>query len=472
MGQVKYIWTEENVGKRIMPEIPEEGDRTKSYSEKHWSQVESLPKSHIQEIQWIKLENLLKFAYERSPFYKEKWDRIGIKPSDIRSLEDLPKLPIVTKYDFQKDQEEYPPYGTACTSPPNAQMKYWQTSGITAKPRLWAETKEDWEHGIELYIRCLWAHGIRPGWRGFYGFSFPPFIGFWLCYYSSEVLGCQNVPKGPIPTEAWLGLIKNLAGTAPSFLCSTPTFAIRQLEAAKKLGIDCAELGIKILTLAGEPGAGIPSTRKFLEEGFGVKVHDILGSTENSGPILFSCDWQAEQEILSDHISADYFIVELLDPQTLEPVEKGKPGVNCVTSLARYGMPAIRFLLGDFLEIDEDHKCGCGRTLPVAMGGVKTRKDDMIIVKGVNIYPSLIEESVRSIPGLSKEYRLRKTKLGLTVIVEPEPGVPESQYAELIQRLQDDIRAKTTVRLDIELEKPGTLPREEAKTKRIIEESS
>ncbi len=159
-----------------------------------------------------------------------------------------------------------------------------------------------------------------------------------------------------------------------------------------------------------------------------------------------------------------------MDPKTLEPVEKGKPGLTVITALGRFGMPAIRFLQGDWLEISEE-RCKCGRTFALAKGGVKSRGDDMIIVKGVNIYPSLIEDSVRSIEGLSPEYRIKVSKTGKAVIlVEPKPEVPKSEYDKLVQRLQEDIRSKTTVRMDISIQEPGTLPRDEVKSKRIIRE--
>jgi phenylacetate-CoA ligase len=467
-AQVRYLWTDAMVGERVGPEIAEEGDRSRPCSDLHWCPVESLSLDRLKEIQFHRLKFLLSFTYERSRFYRELWDSKKVRPSDIKSLADLPKLPVVTKYDFEKDQAAHPPFGTAPTSAPNEHVKYWQTSGTTARPRIWLDTRQDWENGILLYTRSLYGHGVKPGWRGFFAFGFPPFIGFWLCFAATEAMGCQVVPKGTLPTAAWLQLMKNIAGTAPSFLCSTPTFAIRQMEAARELGIDPTTLGMNILSLAAEPGACVPATNRLLSQGWNAKIHDILGATETSGPILFTCQDQAAATPVSDHISIDYFIVELLDPDTLELVPSGSPGTTCVTALGRYGMPAVRFLVGDHIHIAERPNCPCGRTLPLAVGGVAGRADDALFVKGIKLYPSLVETSVRSLPGLGVEYRLQKKNEQVSVLVEAEPRVPEKEYAELARRLQEDIRLKATVTLPVEVHPAGTFPRLETKTPRII----
>jgi len=467
-AQVKYLWTEGMVGNRLGPEISEEGDRSGPASDKFWCRVETLPTEKLRDIQLERLRFLLAFTYERSQFYRELWDSKKVKPSDVKSLEDLHKLPIVTKHDFERDQNAHPPFGTAPTSPPHTQLKYWQTSGTTGKPRLWVETKQDWENGILLYSRSLYGHGIRPGWRGFFAFGFPPFIGFWLCFAATEAMGCQVVPKGPLPTKAWLGLMRNLAGSAPSFLCSTPTYAIRQLEGAREMGIDPAALGVNLLTVAGEPGACVPATNRLLSEGWKAKVHDILGSTETSGPILFSCKSQAEMTPVSDHVNIDYFIVELLDPKTLEPVPRGEGGIACVTALARYGMPAVRFLLGDYFQIDEQTRCSCGRTLPLAVGGALGRADDLLFIKGVKVYPALVETSVRSLPGLGVEYQLQRNGDQVKILVEAEPNIAQADYSELARKLQEDIKVKTTLTLPVEILAAGTLPRSETKSTRMV----
>lgn len=475
MSGVKYIWTEDLVGKRLGPEIPEEGNRAKPYDDKYFSRIETLPYDRIKEIQEEKLLFLVKYAYENSAFYKKQWDKAKVKPSDIKGLADVTKLPILKQKHFEKDQAENPPYGTAPTIPANEQYQYYQTSGTTGKPRLWTDTKQDLENGIFATSRALYAQGIRPGWRAFYAFPFPPFMGFWHIFHTSNAFGCQNVPKGPLSTVAWLKLILNLADDADNLLVSTPTYALRQLEAAKEAGINPLDLKIKKIILSGEAGYGIPATNKMLREGFGAEIHDHPGSTEHAGPILFSCEQLARPDELSDHITADYWLVEVLDPETLEPVEPDaegkKSGISCITALSRFGLPAIRMLLGDHITVIENGKCACGRTLPIVKGAIKARLDDVIIIKGVNIYPSLVENIIRGFEELSPEYRIRKTqKGGGVILVEPVPEFPKDRYQVLAKALQEEIRQKTTVNMEIDIKDPGTLPRDEAKTKRVIKE--
>jgi len=454
------------VGPRVGYYPREEGNRAQAHSDRCWSQVETLPRDRIREIQLARLKTLIMYVQAESPFYAGRWKAAGVAAEDLRSLEDLAAFPIITKEDVERDQLENPPYGSACTVPPHRQMKLWQTSGTTGAPRLWAETKEDWENGMYLYARALYGHGVRPGWRAFFSFGYPPFIAFWLCHYAAEMMGCQVVPKGPLPSQAWLGLIKRLSSTAPSFMCATPTYAQRLLEVATDIGIDPKRLGIRLLSLAGEPGACVPATKAGLEAAWGAGVHDIFGSTEVSGPVGFTCDAQAGLAEPSDHASVDYFILELLDPKTRTPVPEGEAGALCVTALGRTGIPAVRFLLNDYLRLAWE-PCACGRTLPLVKGGLRARADDMMIIRGVNVYPSLIENLVRGVSGLSTEYALVRREGGAVVRVEALPGIAASEYDRLASRVQAEIRTGTSLTLGVEVLSPGSLPRSETKTKRV-----
>ena len=469
MGGVNYIWNEEYVGGRMGLDIHEEGHRGKSFSDKYWSEVDILPLNRLKDIQFQRLKHLLRFAWDRSPFYRSKWEGLGVKPEDVQSLEDFNRFPVLTKEDFIQDQTENPPFGTAVTSSPNTHVRFWQTSGSTGKPKRWTDTKEDLENEIFRFCRFLHANGIGPGWRAFYAFPFPPFNGFWLLYSSTDALGCQNVPKGSLPTSLWLELIQSLAGTAPSFVATTPTFAIRQHEIAQEINLNLHDLKIDSLLLSGEPGATVPATKKMIEEAWGAKTVDFFGSTEN-GIMGFSCAEQVQLERPSDHLFIDSHLFELVDPESKEPVEPGEPGALCVTSLTKFGFPTIRYFLGDWVWIEEEHECPCGRTLPLVKGGVHARADDMIIIKGENIYPSLIEECVRSNKCLSVEYRIQKSMTSATVLVEAGPDVPSGDYPQIAERLKSLIKDKTYVNLDVKVLEPGKIPREVAKTKRIIDE--
>jgi len=463
---VRFAWSEELVGSRVGYYPREEGNRVQPHSERYWATVETLPRERLEEIQLRRLQTLLQHTQANSAFYQRLWKSAGVVAEDVQRLEDLQAFPIVTKEHFDRDQREHPPFGSAWTVPPNEQMKVWQTSGTSGPPRLWVETKEDWENNMYLYARALYAHGVRPGWRAYSAFSYPPFIAFWLAHYASEMMGCQVVPKGALPTQVWLSVMQRLAGTAPAFMWATPTYAQRQIEVAAQMGLDPKTLGIKLLSLAGEPGACVPATKSALESAWGAVVHDVMGATESSGPILFTCEAQAALPRPSDHATVDYLIVEVLDLATHQPVPEGEYGALCVTALGRSGTPAVRFLLNDYVRLIWD-ACPCGRTLPLVTGGIHSRADDMLIIKGVNVYPSLIENIVRSVKGLGTEYLIVRGEGSAVVRVEAVSEVSADVYQALAAEVQAQIRAGTTLSLPVEVLAPGALPRSETKTKRI-----
>ncbi|MDP9106004.1 MAG: AMP-binding protein [Candidatus Eremiobacteraeota bacterium] len=462
---VRFAWNDDAARPRVAFYPPEEGDRTRAQSPTHWSPVESLPRERIEAMQLEKLRALLHYAETNSPFYAARWKEAGIRAAGVDDLGALRRFPIVTKEDFERDQLAQPPFGTVPTTPPGEQMKLWHTSGTAGPARLWTETKEDWENGMYLYARSLFAHGIRPGWRGFFAFGYPPFIGFWLAHYAAEMMGCQVVPKGTLPTEAWLRTLQRLSGSAPAFLCSTPTYAQRQLEAGAQNGIDAASLGLDVLTLAGEPGACVPATKAALERGWHAVVHDIMGSTETSGPLLFTCEEQARLREPSCHANVDYFVLEVLDPATYEPRRDGEQGVLCVTALARTGMPAVRFLLNDYVRL-EWSACACGRTLPLVKGGIATRADDMLIVRGVNLYPALIENVVRGFESLAAEYVIERGA-SVRISLEALSNVDPAGYPALAQQVQRAVAAATSLTLPVDVHAPGSLARAETKSKHV-----
>lgn len=472
---VRFAWRYGEVGERYGVYPPEEGDRTRPYDGRFWSRMETLPSERLEQIRWERLTNLLQFVYKNSPFYRNLWEAAGVSPDEIKAWPDFQRIPLVTKADFEKDQTLHPPYGTIPTVPPSFQLKHWQSSGTTGKPRYWTDTKEDWDNGVLMQVRGFYAHGVEPGWRAFISFPYPPAIGFWIAHEGAELLGCQVVPRGPLSTLNWLRYMQSFACSgASSLVAGTPTSMIRMIEVARENGIDLRELNVKILHMAGEPGPTVPATKVFLEQSWGARAHDMLGSTETGGPIFYSCAEQAKSDNLSVHVAVDSFIVELVDPVTLEPVDaqNGEKGITVITSLSRFGMPAVRYLVGDLVSFSSK-PCPCGRTLPLAEKGGEARADDMLIIKGVKIYPSLVENAVRAVPGLSVEYRIHAFKSGGTcrrakVQVEAVGGIPATEFATLAQRLQADIKAKTLASLEVEVLNPGSLPREESKARRLV----
>src|SRR5581483_10344173 len=321
MSELRFHWTCPGmVPERHAVYPPEEGDRTRPATDRLWSAVEALPPARLEAIQLAKLQRVVAFAWERSPFYRRLWERHGVSPAAIRSLADVRRLPVVRKEDFEASQQARPLFGYRPTAPPDSPtfMKFWSTSGSTGQPRLWLATKEDHENDMYLFLRAFYAYGVRPGMRGYFGFAYPPFEAFWKAHYAAEAMGCQVIPKGPLPTAV---ILRNLTRWKADFMVCTPTFALRQAEVARQEGIDLREIGIRIIVVAGEPGGSLPGTKALIEELWGgARVCDAFGMTEISGPVLFTCDSQAARPAPLAHMGLDYTLFEVVDPDTLAPL--------------------------------------------------------------------------------------------------------------------------------------------------------
>lgn len=447
----------------------EEGDRTQPHSERAWSAVETLPVERLREIQLAKLQRVVRFAWERSPFYRELWQRHDVSPADVSRLEDIQRFPLVRKEDFEQSQQAQPLFGNIPTAAPNsgAFMKFWSTSGSTGRPRLWLETKEDHENDILIFIRAFYAYGVRSGMRGYFGFAYPPFEAFWKAHYAAEAMGCHVIPKGPLPTAV---ILRSLTQWKADFMVSTPTFAIRQAEVAQENGIELASIGIKIIVLAGEPGATISGTKRLIEQQWGgARVCDAMGMTEIGGPVLFTCAEQADRPEPSEHMLSDYTLFEVLDLDSQQPAQPGKDGGLVVTSLFRLGMPVVRMYTNDIVELSSE-PCDCGRTFPLMKGGVKGRLDDVIFYKGIKVVPATAEVAIRAVDGLGAEYLLEHRAELLKLTAEALPGRPGSDFESLAQAVRSEFTRLTSLRIPVAVVPFGTLTRVETKSKRLIRE--
>jgi phenylacetate-CoA ligase len=468
VSELHFHWTSPGmVPERQACYPPEEGDRTQPFSARIWSRVETLPLARLREIQLAKLQRAIGFAWERSPFYRRLWEEHGVSPAAVQTLEDVRKLPVVRKEDFEASQLANPLFGDIPTAPPNSPtfMKFWSTSGSTGRPRLWLATKEDHENDMYLFLRAFYGYGVRPGMRGYFGFAYPPFEAFWKAHYAAEAMGCQVIPKGPLATAA---ILRNLTVWKADFMVCTPTFALRQAEVARQEGIDLRQIGIKIIVVAGEPGGSLPGTKRLIEELWGgARVCDAFGMTEISGPVLFTCDSQSAGPAPAAHMVLDYTYLETVDPQTLEPVGPGEEGAVIATSLFRLGMPVIRMLTNDIVVLS-DEACECGRSFPLVRGGVRGRLDDVIFYKGVKVSPSVAEVAVRAVPGLGLEYSLEHQGESLRLTAEALETVDEAQFPALARALQQEFTRLTTLRIAVEIARAGTLARSEMKSRRLI----
>jgi phenylacetate-CoA ligase len=434
--------------------------------EQYWNPVlETLPREKLQQLQLKKFQNIFKWAYENSPFYRRLYTDAGIEPGDIKTLDDIRKVPKTEKSMLRAIQGKDPyPYGEILSVPLAQVTEYRQTSGTTGQPVYHPETWQDWEWSSESWAYALWAQGYRNTDRVFLPFGYSLFIAFWAGHYAAEKIGCEVVPGGVLDTEARLLKMQELRATA---LMATPTYVLGMADTArKKLGMDpVKDLYIKKITCAGEPGACIPATRQRIEEAWGAKVYDQVGATE-IGHWGFSCQAQAGL-----HVIEAFHLLEIEDINTGESItEPGRSGSMVITTFDRFAHPCIRFDSKDVIEWNPIEKCECGRTFRLLKGGVIGRADDITKVKGVLLAPIAIEEVVRSIPELGDEYEVTVTKKGdiddISLKVEVLPDF-KNNIADIEQRLVQQLRVKTGLRYNLEFHDYGTLTRYAVKARRF-----
>ena len=426
--------------------------------------IETLPPERLRNLQLKKFRKIVEWAYQRSKFHRKLYQNAGFEPGDIKSFEDILKVPKVEKAMMRDIQRKDPfPYGDALCVPLEDVTEFRQTSGTTGVPVYQPDTWQDWEWWSEAWAYLLYAQGYRKTDRVFIPFGYNIFVAFWAGHYAAEKIGCEVVPGGVLDTEARILKIQELRATA---MMATPTYVLGMADTArKKLGIDPAkDLTIRKITCAGEPGASIPSTKQRMEEAWGAKVYDHVGATE-IGAWGFEC---AAQRGL--HVNEALFLVQLEDVETGEIVdEPGRKGKIIITALDRIAQPCIRFDSKDIAEWATD-ACTCGRTFRILRGGVTGRADDITKIKGVLVAPSAIEEVVRSIRGLGNEFEVVVTKKGdlddITLKIEILPG-EEGNRESILNQLKDQLRVKTNLGYNIEVHPSNSLPRYEVKAKRF-----
>lgn len=431
----------------------------------YWNPIlERMPREKLQELQLRKFKRILRWAYERSPFYRRLYQEAGLEPEDIRSFEDIRRVPKVEKGMLREVQQRPPfPYGDILAVPLEEVTAFRQTSGTTGTPVYQADSWQDWEWWSECWAYILYAQGYRATDRVFIPFGYNIFVAFWAGHYAAEKIGCEVVPGGVLDTQARILKMQELRCTA---FMATPTYVLGMADVARnKLGIDPRELGIKRITCAGEPGASIPTTKRRMEEAWGCPVYDHIGATE-IGAWSYECAFQPG----GLHVNEAFFLVEIEDMETGELIEEpGREGKMIITAFDRLAKPCIRFDSKDVIRW-ADYECECGRTFRLIDGGVIGRADDITKVKGVLLAPTAIEEVVRGFPELGDEYEVIVSKKGdmddILLKVEIRPGY-EGSREEILARLRDQLRLKTNLGYRIEVHPYGSLPRYDVKAKRF-----
>jgi len=405
------------------------------------------------------LQALLGAILPANAFYSRKLETSGVRRR-INNLAQFRDFPFTLKQELVADQRENPPYGTNLTYPLERYVRCHQTSGTAGAPLRWLDTTESWNWMLGNWEQVLRAAGVTRSDRVMCAFSFGPFIGFWLAYEAAVRLGCLCIPGGGLGSVARLRLILDHAVTV---LCCTPTYGIHLAEVAAREKIDLSASSVRLMVVAGEPGGSIPSTRQRLAELWpGVRVFDHHGMTE-TGPASFECP--ARPGVL--HIIESGFIPEVVDPSTGATVPAGQTGELVLTTLGRIGSPLLRYRTGDLVKTSLDTVCECGRSDLALEGGILGRTDDMAIVRGVNVYPTAVEEIIRGMPEIV-EYAVQidESNALTEMSVQIEPA-PECKDRDAVARaVQQKFEAAWSLRVPVRAVPPGALPRYELKAKR------
>ena len=436
----------------------------RSRSRSFWNEyTETMPREQLNDLHSKRLQALLRYAYDRVPFYHDLYKQAGFAPEDIRTLDDFNKyVPTIDKKDLVMAQAANPPWGDSVALSPDYYLYHFQTSGSTGTPlKIPFSVHTQLQYG-EQWAYLYWGVGIRPHDSFYFAFPWGMYTGFWSAYWGVRCLGATVISGGGLNSEQRL---QQIVALKPSVLVSTPTYALYLAELAKELGIDTSATAIKYTIHAGEPGPGIPTTRQAIESAWGAKAYELYGVGE-VGAIAPGCPEQR-----GCHFGEDQGYATVLDSAG-NPVGPGEVGENVVTSYIQMGQPVIKYRTHDLVRANYD-VCSCGRTWLLYEGGVLGRTDDMITIKGTNVYPAAIEYLLSEVSGLSNHYELHvspgRINDQVTVKVEPAPGTLAERYASMSQELQVVLKARIGVTIGVDVADPGSLPRYELKAKRFFD---
>lgn len=424
----------------------------------HNPQMECMSREDMRKLQTERLVATVKRCYEKVPFYKKKMDELGVKPEDIKSIDDVVKLPFTTKHDLR---DEYP-YGLQAV-PMNEIKRIHASSGTTGKPVVGTYTQADLDMWSECVARVLAVGDIGPGDVVQVSYGYGLFTGGLGAHDGAGKLGAVQLPTSSGNSEKQIMLMQDLGTTA---LCCTPSYALHLAEIIEKNKVDVSKLKLRVGFFGAEPWTwGI---RRELESKLNIKAIDIYGLTEMCGPgVGGECQYQD-----GTHIWEDMFLPEIVNPETLEPVAPGEVGELVITSLCKEAMPILRYRTRDLSSLNYE-PCKCGRTA-VRLGKVLGRSDDMLIIRGVNVFPSQIETVLTEFPAFTPQYFITVDRKGnedtfdLDVelreeLFSPNPG----KQMPFIKPLYDRLVSLTGIKPNIHIQPPGTIQRSTGKAKHV-----
>jgi phenylacetate-CoA ligase len=416
--------------------------------------METLDPELLKQHQWTRLVTLVQAALPANRFLGARCGRAGLTdPRDLRTWGDFERLPLTTKSELVEDQAAHPPFGTNLSFPLDRYVRVHQTSGTTGTPLRWLDTEESWAWWARCWTVVLRAAGVGPGDRVFFPFSFGLFVGFWAGFEGARALGALAIPGGGQDTAQRLAAMESLGATA---VCCTPSYALHLAEVARERGIALDRLGVRTTVHAGEPGAGIPAVRARIEAAWGARAYDHAGMTE-MGAYGFECAAQAGL-----HVNEAEFIAEVVDPATGRPADEGE---LVLSNLGRVGSPLLRYRTGDRVRVARA-ACACGRTFLRLDGGILGRVDDMLVVRGVNVFPSALEGIVRRFPSVD-EFVIEVYRRGQLDEVRLLLEV-QGQAGAVAAAVQEAVRIDLGIRVEA-VPVPGqSLPRYELKARRLV----
>jgi phenylacetate-CoA ligase len=429
---------------------------------KYWNEkIETMPNEELKKYQLKKLRKQVKHCYEHSSFYKKRFDSVGLKPESIRTLDDITKIPFTVKADLRDNY----PFGMVAAKSDEI-VEIHASSGTTGNPIVGAYTRNDMDVWQELMARSIYTTGGRHHDVIHIAYGYGLFTGGLGFHYGAQKVGARIIPASGGMTQRQIKLMKDLDAT---ILACTPSFAVYLAETMAQEGIDPRkDLKLKSGMFGAEPWSD--KIRERIEQELGIKAFDVYGLTELCGPgVSIEC---GENKGL--HIWEDHFIVETIDPDTGEVLPAGEEGELVFTTLTKTGLPMLRYRTRDISKIATE-KCACGRT-HARMLRVHGRSDDMLIVRGVNVFPSQIEYAVMCFPELATQYLIVLDRPGAldTFLVkvelsEPAAKDPKLDNNALKNNIKQRIHIVTGLTADVEIVKPGELPRTEGKAKRVLD---
>ncbi len=417
--------------------------------------IETMPREKLAELQLERLKKTVRHAYDNVPHYKKAFDDKGVHPDDLKTLADIARFPFTVKTDLR---DNYP--FKLFAVPREQVVRLHASSGTTGKPTVVGYTKDDISMWADLVARSLAAAGARPGSVVHNAYGYGLFTGGLGAHYGAERLGATVTPMSGGNTEKQITLIQDFGAEV---LLATPSYALNIAELAEKEGVDLKNGTLRVGVFGAEPWS--EAMRQELDERLGIKSIDIYGLSEIMGPGV-ACECQERAGL---HGWEDAFLFEVVDPDTMEPLPPGSVGELVITTLTKQALPMIRYRTRDITKVTTD-RCACGRT-HLRILRVTGRNDDMLIIRGVNVFPSQIESVLVGLEGIAPHYQLvveRKGSLDhLTCEVEAEAGLPDWDYPRVAKAVQHHIKSMVGVTCNVQMKGPGEIPRSMGKAIRV-----